>query len=185
MTNGEIKAMAEGPWHHLPAPVSKLQLEQDQARCRLIAMQTPVDSTTPFVIQYAQWVAEINCMQALGYKPGAAPARTTARRKEGELQMAGAGVGSELCSEFNRVAVQPEFEGAFFSWAQGMISGWNLALIDDHHDQTVEMAGLTPEEQRAALRNFCRDNPSKKYIQAVIALMNRFRTARTGGLDRK
>ena len=41
-TYDERAAMVEGPWHHVPNPVSKLQLERDDGRCRGVTAQTPV-----------------------------------------------------------------------------------------------------------------------------------------------
>lgn len=179
-TYSELQALVEGPWHHIPAPVAKFQQDRDRARCRLIAVQTPVDSTTSSVVAIVRWTAEVNCMQALGYAAGTGGNQATPRSaaKSVGLVEAGQGVGAEICAEFNRVAAKPEMEAIFLSWAQGMISGWNLALIDDH-SQTVEMAALTSDEQKTVLRDYCRDNPKKKYIQATIALMNRFRAAKT------
>ena len=63
----DLQMIMEGPWHAASSPAKPQRLGQDQARCRLIAMQTPVTSTTPAVIEAVQWGAEINCMNALGY----------------------------------------------------------------------------------------------------------------------
>ena len=64
----ELEAMVKGPWIPTSKPATMKRLNQDQAGCRLIAMQTPVDSTTPAIVQMVRWAAEINCMNALGYE---------------------------------------------------------------------------------------------------------------------
>lgn len=178
-TYGELQAMVEGPWHHVPAPVSKQQFEQDQGRCRLIALQTPADSTTPAVVAILRWTAQVECMRALGYRSGPQPPKGAkflgAPR---DLQSAGGGVGVEACSEFTRIAGRPELEALFFSWAQGMITGWNTALINDEPTQTVEMAGVDLETQKKSLRAFCQENPQKRFISAVVSLIQVLRAAR-------
>ncbi len=79
-TYDELAAMVRGPWHHVPAPASRLQLERDDARCRVVAAQTPINSTTPAVVERVRWTTQINCMKALGYEPGPSPVRTTSGR---------------------------------------------------------------------------------------------------------
>jgi hypothetical protein len=69
-TYDELAAIVAGPWHHTPNPVSKSQLDRDDARCRVVAAQTPVNSTTPAVVARVRWTTQINCMKSLGYEPG-------------------------------------------------------------------------------------------------------------------
>lgn len=63
----ELQMIMEGPWRAAGPPAKPQRLGQDQAGCRVIAMQTPQTSTTPAVIEAVQWGVEINCMNALGY----------------------------------------------------------------------------------------------------------------------
>lgn len=63
----ELQMIMEGPWRAAGPPAKPQRLGQDQARCRVIAMQTPQTSITPAVIEAVQWGVEINCMNALGY----------------------------------------------------------------------------------------------------------------------
>jgi hypothetical protein len=46
-TYNELSAMVAGPWHHVPNAVSPLQFNKDEAKCRVVSAQTPIDSTTP------------------------------------------------------------------------------------------------------------------------------------------
>lgn len=63
----ELQLIMSGPWRAVSPPAKPQRLGQDQAGCRVIAMQTPQTSTTPAVIEAVQWGVEINCMNALGY----------------------------------------------------------------------------------------------------------------------
>lgn len=69
ITYHELQTMIQGGWCHVPAPVGEARFNRDQARCRLVAVQIPVTSTTPAVVEMVRWAAEINCLEALGYEP--------------------------------------------------------------------------------------------------------------------
>jgi hypothetical protein len=62
-----IAAQLAGPWHHVPNAVSPDRYARDQAKCRMIAGQTPEINDIKFS------VVLINCLRAEGYEPGAAP----------------------------------------------------------------------------------------------------------------
>jgi len=38
-TYDELSAMVSGPWHHVPNPLSSLQFNRDEAKCRVISAQ--------------------------------------------------------------------------------------------------------------------------------------------------
>jgi hypothetical protein len=61
----------------------------------------------------------------------------------------------------------PSLETLWFSWAQGFMSGMNIARLND-----VEGAfdKIPMEEQKARLRTFCEANPSRKYSDGVLEL---------------
>src|SRR5450755_444112 len=62
-----IAAQLAGPWHHVPDSVGSDRAARDQAKCRMIAGQTPEINDIKFS------VVLINCLRAEGYEPGAAP----------------------------------------------------------------------------------------------------------------
>jgi hypothetical protein len=178
----ELSAMVTGPWHHVPDVRGTLEFNREMAKCQVISAQTPVDSTTPAVVEIVRWRVLINCLKASGYEPGAkgpaiarqsAPAKT----KLSDLQAAGGGVGVSPCSEFTRVREKPEFEALFFTWAQGFLTGWNMGAPDDS-GFSVDMSGLSRDEQKQFIRDYCEANPTNRYLQGVTALMSRLRTAK-------
>jgi hypothetical protein len=178
-TNGEVAAMVEGPWHHVPNPVNKLQLERDDARCRVVAAQTPVNSTTPAVVERVRWITQINCLKALGYEPGPPPVRASSRRtKSGldELKAAGGGVGVTPCSKFNQSREKPEIEAMFFSWTEGYLTGWNMGLPQASQEH-AELSLMPRSEQMEFLRKWCEANPSKRYMEGATALFIRLRAS--------
>jgi hypothetical protein len=176
-TYDELAAMVEGPWHHVPNPVSKQQLERDDARCRVVVAQTPVNSTTPAVVERVRWTTQLNCMKALGYEPGPPPVRATSRRTKGgldELKAAGGGVGVTPCSEFNQSREKPEIEAMFFSWTEGYLTGWNLGLPQASQEH-AELSLMPRSEQMEFLRKWCEANPSKRYVEGATALFVRLK----------
>src|ERR1700722_20110288 len=75
-TYDELSAMVAGPWHHVPNAVSSLQHNRDQAKCNVVAAQTPINSTTTSVVERVRWTVFVNCLRASGYEPGGAPSKT-------------------------------------------------------------------------------------------------------------
>jgi hypothetical protein len=51
----ELSAMVTGPWHHVPNARSNLEFNREIAKCRVISAQTPVNSTTPAVVEIVRW----------------------------------------------------------------------------------------------------------------------------------
>jgi hypothetical protein len=71
----ELSAMVTGPWHHVPDARGTLEFNKEMAKCQVVSAQTPVNSTTPAVVEIVRWRVLINCLKASGYEPGVAPAR--------------------------------------------------------------------------------------------------------------
>jgi hypothetical protein len=180
LSYNELEAIISGPWHHTPDPVGKEQLERDQARCRVVAAQTPVNNADSVVAGYAQMAAQLNCMRALGYLPGLAETKTNTRRKAGlvidDLRAAGGGIGVTRCSEFNESLKKTAETGAmFFSWAEGFLTGWNMGLPSTSREH-AELSSIARDDQMAFLRRWCEENPTKRYMEGVTMLFVRLRS---------
>jgi hypothetical protein len=173
--NDDVAAVA-GPWHHVPSAVSAQQFNRDAAKCRVIAAQTPISSTTPAVIERVISNVIVNCLKASGYEPGAANSPTVAKPSSAmkpalaDRDAAGGGVGIYPCAEFTKLREKPDFEALFFTWAQGFLTGWNMGVPNDT-GLSVELSKLSRDEQKQFIREYCEANPTKRYLQGVIALM--------------
>jgi hypothetical protein len=174
-TGVQLEAMAAGPWHHLPNPVGEFQFNRDIAKCRLIALQTPVSSDTAAVVGIVRNTAQINCMKALGYEPGTGPKPKPAPRNTlANLGAAGGGVGVSPCADFSKSLNRPEMEAMFFTWTEGYLTGFNIGL-PANSDLHVDLATIPREEQMQFLRRWCSENPSKRYAEGATALLARLR----------
>src|SRR6266480_68117 len=125
----ELSAMVTGPWHHVPDARSTLEFNKEMAKCQVVSAQTPVNSTTPAVVEIVRWRVLINCLKASGYEPGAAPARNVASKKNQvapSVKMAGKGPGISPCSQYNARRGDEKEEHVFFSWAEGFLTGYNM-----------------------------------------------------------
>ena len=174
--------MVTGPWHHVPDARGTLEFNREMAKCQVVSAQTPVDSSTPAVVEIVRWRVLINCLKASGYEPGAkgpAVARqsASAKTKLSDLQGAGGGIGIYPCSEFTKALEKPDLEAVFFTWTQGFLTGWNMGAPDDS-GFSVDMSGLTRDEQKEFMRDYCKASPTKRYVEGVIALMSRLRTTK-------
>jgi hypothetical protein len=58
-------------------------------------------------------------------------------------------------------------ENAFFAWAEGFMSGLNVSLPPGTYR---DMAAITLEAQKAALRNYCDQHPLTEYGKGVLDL---------------
>jgi hypothetical protein len=78
------------------------------------------------------------------------------------------GVGSVSCAEFAKMyqGDPDNAELVFFSWAQGFMSGLNMAAMAGEKT-TRDLAGAGADQKRA-LRGFCANNPLKNYMDGVI-----------------
>ena len=150
--------MVTGPWHHVPDARGTLEFNREMAKCQVVSAQTPVDSSTPAVVEIVRWRVLINCLKASGYEPGAkgpAVARqsASAKTKLSDLQGAGGGIGIYPCSEFTKALEKPDLEAVFFTWTQGFLTGWNMGAPDDS-GFSVDMSGLTRDEQKEFMRDY-------------------------------
>jgi hypothetical protein len=178
----ELSAMVTGPWHHVPDARGTLEFNREMAKCQVISAQTPVNSTTSAVVEIVRWRVLINCLKASGYEPGATGSAVTRRRgaaktKLSDLQAAGGGVGIYSCSEFTKALEKPGLEAVFFTWVQGFVTGWNMGVPDDS-GFSVDMSGLSQDEQKQFMRDYCEANPTKRYLEGVTALLSRLRTVK-------
>lgn len=176
-TGVEREAMAAGPWHHLPRPVTGLQFNRDLAKCKLIALQTPVNSDTPAVVGFLRDTAQINCMKAEGYEPGAgAPGKSAASGST----VTGAKIAALNCGQFMELRKTVPGDAAdflFFAWAQGYITAWNVAV--EKPILRVDVKAMPAESQQKFLQNYCGTNPSKLFMEAVTALMAKLKYEKT------
>src|SRR5258708_12893596 len=67
----ELSAKVTGPWHHVPDARGTLEFNREMAKCQVVSAQTPVDSTTPAVVEIVRWRVLINCLKASGSHPSA------------------------------------------------------------------------------------------------------------------
>src|SRR5260370_18938745 len=81
------------------------------------------------------------------------------------------GVGVRPCEYFMQVyKADPANDELWFSWAQGFLSGMNIARLNDTPGMFKRMS---MEEQKDHIRSFCQANPKKKYFEAVGVLYTR------------
>ena len=85
----------------------------------------------------------------------------------------GYGLGMHSCAEFaDAYKAQPAFtEDLYFTWAQGFMSGLNLASIAGKLQFRV-LNGVSMESQKTQIRSYCEEHPQGQYASAVIALYN-------------
>jgi hypothetical protein len=83
---------------------------------------------------------------------------------------AGQGVGAYTCAEAARAARDDhQLDLIYFSGAQGWMTGWNLAQLDQHQP-TADMTALSLPDQRAFLENYCARHADGLYMEAVYKL---------------
>ena len=94
-------------------------------------------------------------------------------------EIAGTGVGNRTCADFAKnyrnTATPIIIENIFFSWAQGFMAGWNVALSDVQKELTVDLSALKTDEQKKYLRDFCDKHPLKNYMDGVMGLMSQIK----------
>lgn len=81
------------------------------------------------------------------------------------------GIGLGSCSVFASQYRQwgVTIETSYFAWAQGFMSGLNMAAPHAGRDAR-NLKAITTEDQEARLRSYCDQHPSGDYIDAVIDL---------------
>lgn len=171
----ELSTMVTGPWHHVPDARSALDFNKEMAKCQVVSAQTPVNSSTPAVVEIVRWRVLINCLKASGYEPGAVPARNVAPKKNQvatSVKVAGKGPGISLCSQYNASRSDQKEEFVFMSWGDGFLTGYNMQAksVD-----MVELSALTGGQQLQFVRDYCDHHPDKRYIDAVVALIQALR----------
>jgi len=82
----------------------------------------------------------------------------------------GEGVGTYACSEYLRATkADPSKDMLYYSWAQGWMTGWNLALMDQHKP-TADLWTPDGSDQRAFLLAYCKAHPTALFMEAVYKL---------------
>lgn len=68
----------------------------------------------------------------------------------------------------NCIGRNPQFADTMFTaWAQGYISGYNMA----HSDAYLDLNAKTPESMSRLLRQYCDAHPLANYYDGVMELM--------------
>jgi hypothetical protein len=183
-TYDELSAMVAGPWHHVPNAVSTLQFNKDEAKCKVVSAQTPINSSTPAVVERTRWTVLINCLKASGYEPGQAPTKTTLP-KDSTSKLAALRFDDYSCADIARLRkTSPGVDALFFTWARGFISGWNASA--EKPILKVDPAEMKSNEQFRFIQAFCESNPSKLYLESVLELMAKLKyekSKRTGNVE--
>jgi hypothetical protein len=110
----------------------------------VVSTQTPVNSTTPSVVERARWTVLVNCLKASGYEPGPAPAKNTLPN-DSTSKGAALRFDDYSCAEIAQIRkTSPAVDSLFFTWARGFISGWNASAKDQIME--VDPAALPPDE---------------------------------------
>ena len=78
------------------------------------------------------------------------------------------GPGTETCAEVTALYRQDpkQAKTLFFGWAQGFLSGANLA----GSLPMADVRAMTIENQEAYLRRYCDMHPQSHYVEGVMAL---------------
>jgi hypothetical protein len=169
-TNDELSSMVDGPWHHVPNAVSPLQFNKDEAKCRVVSAQTPINSTTPAVVARVRWIVLINCLKANGYEPGPAPAKTETAPSQDTLRRVAVKIEDLSCAQFLELRkITASADYLFFAWARGFFVAWNMAT--ENAALRVDPSVIQPEAQQKLLQDYCAANPSKLYIESVSNLL--------------
>lgn len=84
---------------------------------------------------------------------------------------AGRGAGTSTCGEFaDAYKRNPAMEVLFFTWAQGYMSGWNIASMHEGN-QPFALNAWNDEQQMSHIRYYCDAHPLQHYLLAVHDLM--------------
>lgn len=77
-----------------------------------------------------------------------------------------AGMGTSECPQFlQHVRENPGMETTYFTWAQGVLSGWNMRAMADKRD-VLNLALMAPDQQQAHVREYCEKHPDSAYFVA-------------------
>jgi hypothetical protein len=98
---------------------------------------------------------------AFGTAPAGAEEHTTA------FEM---GIGLSTCAEFAQTfQASISIEDSYFKWAQGYMSGFNTAFAVAKA-ATRDLNGLTLEDEKTHIRDYCSTHPLDQYVTAVADL---------------
>jgi len=90
---------------------------------------------------------------------------------------AGQGVGTYTCAEASRaIRGDHSLDLLYFSWAQGWMTGWNLAQMNANLP-TVDLTALSLENQRAFIKAYCVQHTNGLYMDAVYKLYQAMKPA--------
>lgn len=78
------------------------------------------------------------------------------------------GAGIQLCSDFNHLLKEDQLAASnfYFNWAEGFMSGLNIARLNDE----TAFKSMTAEEQEAQIQRYCYTHPTDQYFKGVIDL---------------
>jgi hypothetical protein len=83
-----------------------------------------------------------------------------------------AGLGVQTCEQFARDdAENPRIEDSYFAWAQGYMTGLNVARTL-HKLSPKNLNSWTKEDQEAFVHNYCDQHPVAKYAEAAFTLFH-------------
>src|SRR4026208_1573045 len=92
------------------------------------------------------------------------------------------GAGTKSCAVFARTYKdKPKTaEMIYFSWAQGYMSGVNVAAgINNRDVRSANLNAMPVTAQQRYIRDFCARNPLKDYRDAVDALLGEIRSMKS------
>ena len=93
------------------------------------------------------------------------------------------GAGTKSCAVFARTYKdKPKTaDMTYFSWAQGYMSGVNLAAgINNKDYRPANLNAMTVAAQQRFIRDFCDRNPLKDFREAVDTLLGNIRSTKSG-----
>lgn len=93
------------------------------------------------------------------------------------------GAGTQTCAVFvaHYKGNVPFLENFYFSWAQGYMSGLNVATGNETGNyKPADLNAIVPATQLRFIRDFCSRNPLKRYSTAVEALLAEIRAGKSG-----
>ena len=86
------------------------------------------------------------------------------------------GPGLSTCAQFEHLHHEdPAMVDAFFSWAEGYLSGLNDRYVGQRGAADLLPPNLSTGEQKTYLDGFCRQHPDAPYMQGVVALYEQMR----------
>src|SRR4051812_1392428 len=93
------------------------------------------------------------------------------------------GAGMQTCAVFRAhyKGHVPSLENFYFSWAQGYMSGLNVAARRGAaNSKTADLNSIPAPTQLRFIREFCDHNPLERYSAAVEALLAKMRNSKSG-----